>query len=75
MPERHGVFVALTLALMCTQLITGSVRIVMLDEFSTNQYLLWSRVLGWSLNGTLFVLAFGLIGRAMGTAARGTDAG
>jgi hypothetical protein len=57
--------VLLTLLLVVTQLTSGSVRIVMLEQFSTDQYLLWSRVLGWSLNGALALLAFRLIARAM----------
>ena len=65
MPEHHRVFVLLTLLLVVTQLTSGSVRIVMLEQFSTDQYLLWSRVLGWSLNGALALLAFRLIARAM----------
>lgn len=74
MPERHAVFVLLTLALMATQLTTGSVRVVMLQEFSTGEYLLWSRVLSWSLSGVLIVMAFGLIGRTMARAARVVEA-
>lgn len=65
LPETHGVFVGLTIAWALENILTAAIRLVMLDAFSTDGYLLWSRVATWPLNIALFALSYYLIWRAV----------
>ena len=64
-PERHRVFVALSLAWAAQNVVTAVIRVLLLDALSTNSYLLWSRVATWPLTIGLFALSYYLIGRAI----------
>ena len=64
-PERHRVFVALSLAWAAQNVTTAVIRIVLLDALSTQAYLLWSRVATWPLTIGLFALSYYFIARAV----------
>ena len=64
-PERHRVFVALSLAWAAQNVVTAVIRVILLDALSTNSYLLWSRVATWPLTIGLFALSYYVIGRAI----------
>jgi hypothetical protein len=64
-PERHRVFVFLTLLVVAVNLSTGVIRLLMIDTLSTNDYVLLSRVIGIPFNILLFGLAFVLVLRVI----------
>ena len=64
-PERHGVFVVLTLVVVGINLATGVIRLVMIDALSTNDYVLLSRLIGIPFNILLFGLAYVLVLRVV----------
>jgi len=64
-PERHRVFVFLTLVVVAINLSTGLIRLAMIDALSTNDYVLLSRVIGVPFNILLFGLAFVLVLRVI----------
>jgi hypothetical protein len=64
-PERHRVFVFLTLLVVAINLSTGVIRLLMIDTLSTNDYVLLSRVIGIPFNILLFGLAFVLVLRVI----------
>jgi hypothetical protein len=62
--ERHVVFVYVTLGFALVNLLTAGIRIVLLQELSITQYIVFSRVLTFPINTAYFVLAAVLIYRA-----------
>ena len=68
--ERARVFVVLTLVWALANAATGSVRIVLLDQLSASEYVLWSRVVSVPLNAAVLALGFVLIARAAEEALR-----
>ncbi len=62
---RHPVFVRLSLLWAVQNLLTGVVRVVMLQEFSTDEYILFSRAVSWPLGLGLFAVSSFLIARAV----------
>lgn len=64
-PERHRVFITLSLAWAVQNVVTAVIRIILLDALSTDSYIFWSRVAVWPLNIILFALSYYLIWRAI----------
>ena len=64
-PERHRVFIMLSLAWAAQNVVTAVIRIILLDALSTEAYLLWSRVATWPLTIGLFAVSYYVIGRAI----------
>jgi hypothetical protein len=64
-PERHAVFVLLTLLVVAINLSTGLIRLVMIDALSTNDYVILSRVIGVPFNILLFGLGYLLVFRVV----------
>lgn len=65
LPERHRVFVWLSVAWALQNILTAAIRIVLLDSLSAEGYILWSRVITWPLNVALFALSYYVIWRAI----------
>ena len=57
----HSVFFLSTWLLVLVNAVQGSSRVVLLESLSVDQYLLWSRVVSWSLNIGLFAVTYILI--------------
>jgi hypothetical protein len=45
--------------------VQGTSRAFLLQNLSVEQYLLWSRVIGWPLSIAMFAVTYVLIGRAV----------
>ena len=65
LPERHRVFVWLSVAWALQNILTAAIRIVLLDSLSADAYILWSRVITWPLNVALFAVSYYVIWRAI----------
>ncbi len=59
--QGHGVFMTVTLLFAASELVQGIGRIWMIQEFSTGEYLLWSRVAGWPVTLAVVALSTALI--------------
>ena len=64
MPINHAVFVKLTLLNVGVNLVSGVLRLFLLDALSENQYVIVSRVLGLPLGVAFFLYAYREITRA-----------
>ena len=63
--EQHRVFYLLSLAWAVQNVATGVVRIFLLQELSTDGYILWSRVVSWPVGIALLLISAYFIGRAV----------
>ncbi|MGE3073936.1 MAG: DUF3159 domain-containing protein [Dehalococcoidia bacterium] len=57
-PANHDVFMRLSLAWAGFDVVHGVVLTTLLLNFSVLEYVVWSRVLGWPMTGTMLVLSF-----------------
>lgn len=67
---RHTVFYITTLLLTVMNAMQGTARLYLLQNLSVDEYLIWSRVVSYSLNIVMFIIAYNLIGRAARKSAR-----
>ena len=63
--EQHRVFYLLSLAWAVQNVATGVVRIFLLQELSTDGYILWSWVVSWPVGIALLLISAYFIGRAV----------
>lgn len=57
-PANHNVFVRLSLAWAGFDVIHGVVFTVLLMNLGVVEYVVWSRVIGWPMTGTMLVMSF-----------------
>ena len=62
---RHSVFFLTTWLLAVVNAVQGTSRAFLLQNLSVEQYLLWSRVIGWPLSIAMLAVTYVLIGRAV----------
>ena len=62
---RHSVFFLTTWLLVIVNAVQGTSRVFLLQNLSVDQYLLWSRAIGWPLSIALFAVTYVLIDRAV----------
>ena len=67
---RHTIFYITTLLLAGMNAMQGTARLYLLQNLSVDEYLIWSRVVSYSLNIVMFIIAYNLIGRAARKSAR-----
>lgn len=60
-----SVFFLTTWLLVGTNAVQGTLRVLLLQNLTVDQYLVWSRAIGWPLGIALFVVAYVLIHRAV----------
>lgn len=72
---RHPVFFLTTWLLAVVNAVQGTSRVFLLENLSVDQYLVWSRVIGWPLGIALIAVAYVLIGRAVRRSVNPSDAG
>lgn len=63
--ERHRVFVLITFLWALTSICIGGTRLIMLDRLSINEYIIWSRVLSWTVNSLLILIGIMFVARAV----------
>ena len=71
---RHRTFIYLTLGFVALNIVTGVIRIFLLDALSTNEYVLASRAVGFPLSAAFFVASYFAVKRAAAAAPRSETA-